>query len=136
MKHILLIWIALVCLSSCKDDNDMQLKNTTDEVLGQWKLIEFYADPGDGSGDFQQIESEKRILFMTDGTVSSNANLCILFSEVGETSTGTFSEEDMSISISGCDISTSSVNYEMVGSQLIVSYFCIEGCLEKYEKIE
>lgn len=136
MKHIFLYCFAFVCLSGCKDDDDNSAMDITNDIVGTWKLIEVYADPGDGSGDFVPIESDKRIEFMANGTMSSNANLCFIFSDVGETSIGTYSIDDMSFSISDCDNGPATANYEIVDSQLIVSYFCIEACQEKYVKEE
>ena len=136
MKHVILLCLAFVCLSSCNDDDENRtiIPNAND-IVGTWNLIEVYADPGDGSGDFVPIESDKRIEFMADGSMSSNANLCFIFSDVGETSIGTYSEEDSSFDISDCDNEPATANYEIIDSHLIVYYPCIEACDEKYEKI-
>ena len=117
-------------IMACSDDDNT---NSSDfELLGTWKLIEIYSDPGDGSGDFVAISSEKTIQFNADGTLSSNANLCDIFSEPLESSAGTYSELEATISIIGCQ---SSSTFEIVGANLIVSYSCIEFCQEKYVKL-
>ncbi len=135
MRHIIGLCILFLSMLSCNDD-DNQPNVLTSDVVGSWNLKAVYADPGDGSGDFQPVDSDKVIEFMANGEFSSNANLCYIFSDVGEASSGVYSEENTTLMISGCDISPTTVNYEIIDSELIVSYFCIEGCLEKYEKVQ
>lgn len=135
MKKTLTLYLSIVFMFSCNSDDNQQ-NNINSDVVGNWKLIEVYADPGDGSGDFVPVESEKTITFTTNGTMSSNANLCLVFSDPGETSIGTYSESDTSITITDCEISPVTAYYEIATTNLIVSYFCIEGCQEKYEKVD
>lgn len=135
MRPIMGLCILFLSVLSCNDD-DNQPNVLTSDVVGSWNLKAIYADPGDGSGDFQPVDSDKVIEFMANGEFSSNANLCYIFSDVGEASSGVYSEANTTLMISGCDISPTTVNYEVIDSELIVSYFCIEGCLEKYEKVQ
>ncbi|WP_157588841.1 hypothetical protein [Psychroserpens burtonensis] len=58
-----------------------------------------------------------------------------MFSEIGDSSTRTFFETDMTISVSGCDMTPPTLFFEIIGSNLVLSYACIEACLEKYEKL-
>jgi hypothetical protein len=136
MKHTVLLLLSFLVVLSCNNDDDNQNGSTDSEAVGTWELIEIYSDPGDGSGDFVAVESDKSIQFNANGTLSSNANLCLVFSQPGEMSTGLYSEEDGSFTITDCETMPVTAYYELIDSNLIVSYFCIEGCQEKYEKVE
>lgn len=135
MRTIFFLCILLNVLS-CKDDDSTMPILIDNDVVGTWRLIATYADPGDGSGDFQVVESNKSIQFLNNGAFVSNANLCVIFSDIGEASAGVYSEEDATLTVSGCDMSPVTATYEINESGLIVSYFCIEGCREKYVKIQ
>ena len=124
--HILFCSSVLIMFSSCKKEEDPALVNT-------WKLIEILADPGDGSGTFQPVNSNKTISFFADGIVSSNGELCQMSAESGSGSSGMYSESDRSITPNNCGISPFTIYYEFDGSHLILNYPCIEACREKYE---
>ncbi|WP_460218452.1 hypothetical protein [Psychroserpens sp. MEBiC05023] len=135
MKKIVLLGFMCLCLLSCNNDdktNDPQLS----DIVGTWKLIEYYADPGDGNVNFIPIESDKIIVFNSDGTLSSNANLCQVFAEIGQASNGTYSELDLAYTILSCPNQPYNGSYQVVDSKLIIEYLCIEACQEKYVKIE
>jgi hypothetical protein len=134
MKNIIVLIVIGFSLIACSNDDDA---NSADaELVGTWKLVSIYSDPGDGSGDFVAVSSDKTITFNADGTLNSNANLCLLFSETGESSSGTYSETEGSFTITDCETMPVTANFELIDSDLIISYFCIEGCQEKYEKVE
>nr|WP_321245033.1 hypothetical protein [uncultured Psychroserpens sp.] len=133
MKNIGVLIVMVFSLIACSDNDNA--KSADAELLGTWKLSEIYSDPGDGSGDFASVDSEKTISFLSNGTVNSNANLCFIFSEIGQSSTGTYSETDMTIIISDCNLNPATVFFEIDGSNLILSYACIEACQEKYIKL-
>lgn len=59
-------------------------------------------DPGDGSGTFQAVESEKTITFFNDGMVTSSGDLCSMFIVGGNASSGTYSEVDAIIILDDC----------------------------------
>ncbi|TXD82065.1 lipocalin family protein [Subsaximicrobium wynnwilliamsii] len=132
MKRLLVGVMSLLLINSCANDDDASQNDLT--LVGQWQLVAFYGDPGDGSGDFQPLTSSKTITFEADGSLSSNANLCLVFSDVGEPSAGTYSETDASISIADC--SDFNLVFEISATNLIIDYPCIEACREKYVKLE
>lgn len=113
--------------------------NSSEEELtttSEWRLIEVLADPGDGSGTFQPVQSEKTITFHEDGTVSSNGSLCNMTTNVGNGYSGTFNEQDSTISVIGCDFAPPfPLSVESSGENLILNYPCIEPCREKYEQV-
>jgi hypothetical protein len=135
MKKLLLFFTTVVLIFSCSNDEDNQANNNT-ELTGNWKLIEVYMDPGDGSGDFQAVNSEKTLTFLADGSISSNGNLCHMANTTNIASSGTYSLANGTITIPSCDDTTYSTSFEIIGTNVILSYSCIEGCREKYEKIE
>ncbi|NNJ37670.1 MAG: hypothetical protein HKP23_00325, partial [Flavobacteriaceae bacterium] len=58
MKKLLLFFL-LLSLACTSDDPEI-------EILGEWQLVEVLADPGDGSGKFKSVDSNKRITFFED----------------------------------------------------------------------
>lgn len=127
-KYFYLFLVATFSLSSCNTEEDP-------ELINEWHLIEMLADPGDGSGTFQPVTSDKTILFFEDGTVTSNGSICFMGTETASGSTGTYSEANMTIDVDDCIGGHVPLNYEMDGAFLILNYPCIEACREKYELV-
>lgn len=130
LKHATLLILGILIVtyfSSCKKD-----ENTT--VVNKWKLIEQYSDPGDGSGDFNPVESNKTIEFFDNGTVVSNGSLCNMSYDADGQSTATYN--DSTIIPQNCDFEDYSIAYEIQGNNLILYFLCIEGCAQKYQKID
>ncbi|WP_143960438.1 lipocalin family protein [Litoribacter populi] len=128
---ILLFFLAALLAFSCNSEDDL-VPDT--DLIGKWGLIEILADPGDGSGTFQPVESEKYVEFHSDGTITSNADLCRTFDQPGTPSSGTYSLTDSTINPDGCDPQWP-YPFEHTGSTLTISYVCIEACQEKYVKL-
>ena len=102
MKKTILLPLCLsVLLISCSGSNID--KGTKNKLTGKWKLVEALADPGDGSGTFQPVESEKTIEFRNDGTlIVSNGFLCPGASQ-SVPATGTYSVREATISPQNCE---------------------------------
>ncbi len=132
MKKTILLIIAIGILISCsKNDND-NLK--TDELIGQWKLIEQLADPGDGSGTFQSIDSQKIIEFYTNETVTSqNGSLCQPYSEE-QISSGTYSLSEQRITTNCQNPNIAFIGFEFKDGYLILNFASNEGFSQKFEK--
>ena len=130
--HLISFLAVILLLFGCSSD-DLDSSN----IVGKWKLVQVLADPGDGSGTFVNIESNKTITFFSDNTFSSNEYLCS-FSPLAPLKTGgTFSTEKREIYPNSCEsFAEVKLSYRIENKALIVSYFCIEGCAEKYVKIE
>ena len=125
--------------------------NTTAEteedqkVVGKWKIIEQLADPGDGSGTFSPIESERTIEFFSDGTVRINGVLCFMSSEVRDQETGSYmlnTDSNSDFQFDGeiipnvCSSRSARVYFDLpVSGQLILWYPCIEGCAQKFVRM-
>lgn len=125
-QRILLFSAMVFLFASCK-------KKESPDLVNSWKLIEILADPGDGSGTFQAVSSNKIISFFADGTVTSNGQLCTMGTESNASSEGTHVEAETAITPENCGIAPFVIYYEFDGSNLILNYQCIEACREKYE---
>ena len=141
MKNTLIILLSILLINCTSDDSKPKEENS--ELLGKWKLIEQLADPGDGSGTFQSIDSDRVIEFFSNGTVTANGILCYMSSEVGTENSGTYksvettSFSDGEITPNSCDLNfvDPKVFYKIEGSNLILWYQCIEGCGQKFAKL-
>ena len=141
MKKYLFI-VLLVVISSCSSDDS---KSAEEGIVGKWKLMEQYSDPGDGSGDFQTINSNRVIQFLSDGTIEINGSLCFMASDVGDVETGTYvitSSNEADTTFDGeiipntCSSRSARVYFDLPKSgKLVLWYPCIEGCAQKFSKI-
>lgn len=130
MKKIALLALVIVTLAACK-------KNDPNSIIGTWKLIEENFDPGDGSGTFQPVDSDKTLTFKKNGTVTSNSNLCSISSADPIDTEATYNEEERKIEVADCfggSIDGFTFFYEIIDGELIVSYPCFEGCQQKFIK--
>ncbi len=136
MRHLLIL-ISVLALVSCSDDDKViAVTEASPELIGNWKLVEIHVDPGDGSGDFQPVDSNKTVKFGVENDISSNGSLCSISAESNDPSEGTYSETDQTFTIASCGIAPFTSNYRIVESNLILSYSCFEACQEKYIKID
>ncbi len=131
MKKIIFILLTVGILYSCNKDNDC---NSDTELIGNWKLIEILADPGDGSGIFSSVESHKIITFKNNGTITSNGNLCDMSITSDNQTSGTYSNSEMSFSSANCNNPDYDFTFEQNGNVLIINYPCFEPCQAKYMK--
>lgn len=127
--------LSLVCmlaiLGACNDDDD---NGTTSPLVGTWELTAQLADPGDGSGTFSTVSSEKRITFYADGNFICNGNICDMSSSTGPPTTGTYDAVAGTLQSEACSGATVPYPFVLEGGSLIISYPCFEPCRSKYEK--
>lgn len=143
MKNSLILFMLLMIFSCTTKEAKPDIKNQ--DLIGKWKVIEQLADPGDGSGTFNPIESDRTIQFFSDGTVTINGDLCYMSSGAGAETSGTFeiiaenttdTSHDGIIFPIGCDYPETKIYFDLpVSGNLILWYLCIEGCAEKFKKI-
>ena len=131
MKKIVFTLFTVGILFSCNKDDD---SNSNTELIGNWKLIEVLADPGDGSGTFFSVESEKTITFVSDGTITSNGNLCDMSIKSDIQTSGTYSNSESTFNSSDCNNPDYNFTFEQNGNILIINYPCFEPCQAKYIK--
>lgn len=134
MKKILLLVTGLVLVIACNNDDDNQTV-VDGTILGEWALMEVLADPGDGSGTFQPVQSNKTLTFNSNGEVTSNGNICTINDETTVATNGTYSEDNHTIT-GNCSFAAYPITYEIdADDNLILNHPCIEACGEKYVRI-
>lgn len=129
MKKLLVVLFTGLLVLSCSKNSSNEV-----ELIGKWQLVEIYADPGDGSGTFETVESDKEIEFLSNNTVVSNGALCTMGMSSDQT-TGSYDPESSYIEPQDCSGSNVRINYQIVDSKLQLRYMCIEACVEKYVKV-
>lgn len=133
---------ALLLVNCSSEENKPSIENET--LIGKWKVIEALSDPGDGSGTFQPVNYNRTIEFFSDETVTASGTLCFMNSE-SNPSSGTFKlistdetdiNHDGEIKPNDCNLGVNKLYFNLSSNnELIIWYFCIEGCAEKFKKI-
>ena len=126
MKISFAILVILSLFTSCK-------KNKRDSLTGTWELKEVLMDPGNGSGVFTAVSSDKNLVFHTNGNVNSNGIICDMSIESNTSTSGTYSENDSTIISATCQ--NLIIKYELSGDTLILIYPCFEACKAKYTRV-
>lgn len=116
---------------SCSKTEDITSSNL---LKGTWKLTEVLADPGDGSGTFNSVNSNKKLIFSNGENLNSNGVICDMSIETILSSIGTYSEVNSTINSTNCPNNT--IKYELNGNTLILIYPCIEACKAKYTRVQ
>ena len=129
MKKLLYSLLPLILLSGCDKDK------VATGILGEWNLIEVLADPGDGSGRFRAVNSDKRITFLEDGTYTSTGLVCSFSTDTVGMTNGTYTTTETGYQIGCSETLDFSVNLQIEEGFLIVSFPCIEPCLQKFRKL-
>ncbi len=140
MKNCLFLAFTILFLS-CNSDESAKIAdfkpvidNNQNPLIGKWKLIERLADPGDGSGIFNPVQSDKTIDFRSDLTFQSSKTLCVMIPSSHDIGTGKYSIEESKLFPANCT-NTTELQLTLADDILIIYYFCIEPCAEKYERI-
>ena len=125
-KLLFLLFVSSLFISCNDDDNDPQT------LVGSWRLTAVWLDPGDGSGEFQSVTDGSTLNFSSDGeTVTISTSFCNATNE----NTATYSEVDGTITLPECgNFTPYTIYFEIIASDLILSYPCIEACQYKYNK--
>ena len=126
MKNTLVILVLLSLIISCN-------KKDGGSLSGTWQLKEVLMDPGNGSGVFNTVSSDKNLVFNTNGNVNSNGIICDMSIESNTSTSGTYSENDSTIISATCQ--NLIIKYELSGDTLILIYPCFEACKAKYIKV-
>lgn len=132
MKKLVFLFSLIGILFSCNSDDD---SSPNADLVGNWKITEVLADPGDGSGTFSPVESNKVITFHQDGKITSNGTLCDTSIETNSPSSGTYSLSESTFNTPNCGHPEYEYQFEHNGKTLIIIYPCFEACQVKYKKI-
>lgn len=133
LTYSLLFFITCIAFSACSNSEDVIPESTS--IIGKWQLIETYADPGDGSGKFIAVKSNKTLNFSSTEVRTNEGSFCSNLS----TDTYSLSESEYEGTIytllkyGSCDMAYS---YVIAGNTLTIYYNCIEGCGERYKRIK
>lgn len=133
MKQILFTLIGIILLISC-DSSDDAGNVLTSDIVGIWQLTANLSDPGDGSGSFQSVSSNKTITFNADGTFTSNGDVCDMSITTSTNTNGTYYTTDKTIN-ANCGTTNLPISYTIDNLTMDISYFCIEACQSRYRKI-
>ncbi|KOS05249.1 hypothetical protein AM493_03765 [Flavobacterium akiainvivens] len=131
MKTIFSLFAVLLVIVACSDDDN---NNTNPELVNTWRLTQILADPGDGSGTFTAVESDKTLKFAANGTVTSNGNLCFMDVAATTASSGTYNDANGTITAQ-CEASYT-LKYAIENGNLIITYPCFEPCKAKFVLVE
>lgn len=132
MKKLFFVIVVSAIICSCSKNEE---KTNKAEIVGRWGLKAVLSDPGDGSGTFQEIDSDKIIEFFDDGRIKSNGTLCDMSPLTGFPTEGTYSLSDSTISSSACQNLPMKLTFQISGSYMIINYPCIEPCRAKFVKL-
>lgn len=132
IRNSLILLAILSLVINCSDDSE----RVDPSLAGRWQLKAVLSDPGDGSGTFQSVESNKYIEFLSNDEVRSNGNLCNGGSSSDNSSAGVYVLPDSILQIDGCPQDFFLTRFRIENGRLILSYPCIEPCEEKYVKLD
>ena len=138
MKKLIIATLAAAfSFTACKKENTdvCRCMEVDPTIASEWHLIETLEDPGDGSGTFQSVTSNKNVIFYKDSTVVSNGNLCHMNPNTHDSTAGQYTPSHLIINGCGNTSEPNKITYEIDGNTLILTYFCIEPCKEKYARI-
>ncbi len=138
VKYFFSLFATAILLFSCSEDDNNEA-NEANSVVGTWRMVARNLDPGDGSGEFTPVTSNKTITFESDGTVTSNGNLCSFSVDSDTPTSGTYSVEEGKIYPTDCDFTfgfSDDLTFELVDGEMITSVLCFEPCEVKYVRQE
>ena len=139
MKKLSLLFLLSILILACENaDCDDEIGVCLPETESTWQLVEVLADPGNGSGTFNPVNSNRTITFFQDGTFSSEGSLCLFEVNNDGTTSGLINTTDSRLEFSGCNENDlneqSTLDYELNGDELIIRFLCIEPCAWKFRR--
>lgn len=141
LVSFMLLWAAFACQDSSTDpmEKDDKLARTQNEGLeGKWKMTEYLADPGDGSGQWQVVKDPMAhtIEFKADGKFietkgegTSSVPLFDAYKILDE-------QRIEMIPINKSEKSHIWYYSNTASDKLTLSYGCIEACSGKYVAVK
>ncbi|WP_445731197.1 hypothetical protein [Mariniflexile sp.] len=131
MKNLILLFSIILSFSSCSQNDEGKRDNNS--IIGAWKLVEIYSSDGGSNPQWNQINNGFTYTFYNNGDVKSSKFNCDGKYKIN-TSNSLHIEFD-------CDDSKMKGNFDFtfLENNLIFTLnpnTCIEGCTEKFMKIE
>ncbi|MGB5943589.1 MAG: hypothetical protein WBG71_11970 [Leeuwenhoekiella sp.] len=137
MKTSPLYFLLTFVFFSCSE-NESQLQQTGagSPLFGKWHLSQQLSDPGDGSGTFQPIDSDKTLTLKPNGVVEAeNVSLCHPYDDQLKWA-GKLNLEDSTISTTCDNPNIAKIFVSMEGGSLRLDYVSNEGFSQLYTKVE
>lgn len=133
MKYLLLTALSIFIVTSCSPPKE---PIDVTGLIDTWQLIEIYSDPGDGSGDFVQVDSDKTIEFLSNGFVVATGSFCSLSTSSDGIEEASYDDNTMQITAQ-CNNQDFIITYRLddEADEIELSYPCIEGCAAKFKRI-
>lgn len=133
MKY-LAAFLALAAFAACDSTPEPHT------IYGTWTLTEQLTDPGDGSGEFQEVESDFTITFREDGSFIANGSLCTLTAGT-IASSGIYNEGAGELMVNNCNGTwqeeITRLNYQFTSQGMVeISFPCIEPCRGRFSRLE
>ena len=132
MRRPVIIGILLLILGGCDTSSNDPLD--PESLYGSWELIEVLIDPGDGSGEYNPVDTGETITLKRDGTYESNWDPCASGEVPGNSFEGTFTATSQTRFELDCDGALQPVLGTLEDGLLAISYGCIEPCLYRFLK--
>ena len=141
LLSLMLLWTVMACNKETADPIDDTAKRALKEnngLIGKWKIVEYLADPGDGSGTYHEVKSEyvHTIEFKENGEYVEQKGQ-------GQSSVPLFNAykvlDDKRIEMIPIDKnSPSHIWYysDLSATKVTLGYGCIEACSGKYVAVE
>lgn len=132
MRRLLLLTIILAFISCSKEEETG--KSSENGLSGKYTLQEQLTDPGDGSGSFKKVDSDRYIRF-SGNLWESNGNLCKFSTSTENPSLGEINVKKEKLVINSCTSNQNAeLSFEISGDTLFLNYQCIEPCAQLYLK--
>jgi len=73
-----MLW-TLLLFASCRKSNEQLINNSAERIVGKWKLIQYYRDNGDGTGQWLPTDTSnvQTVEFKSNGEFTHNENFVI-----------------------------------------------------------
>ena len=132
MKNVFALFLTVAILAACNKENEVST------IVGTWELTEILIDPGDGSGAYEAVDSDKTIEFLDGVVVNSNGSLCFMTTDADPDNEeiALYDLVEKTITIEDCNGMPLTLFYEIEGAELFISYPCFEPCALKFLKAE
>lgn len=141
LLSLMLLWTVIACKNETADPIDDSPKRAMKEnngLIGKWKIVEYLADPGDGSGTYQEVKDDvaHTIEFKENGEFVETKGQ-------GQSSVPLFNAykvlDDKRIELIPIDQNSPSHIWfysDLSASKVTLGYGCIEACSGKYVAVE